>query len=218
MSSKVRKRFLGLEFDRKANVLSLTALVLSVASVCGQIYFFIQGPRVALQPPEQIVFYGDRAVDGKFYLKIAARMAYVNSGQPGFNDAIKRETATLTIGRRSVDFFWKKYSASDFDEKNQFHLNPKGDALPVAINAGGVEAHETSFSPMPIPTYSQQYKANFMEYSEFEKLALDEKELLVALQYVTFGGSKGSCSCKVLINKAFRTYVTNGWIAPICAP
>ncbi|HYH43078.1 MAG TPA: hypothetical protein VD867_13975, partial [Burkholderiales bacterium] len=176
LSRKSSDRFCGLEIDRKTNVISLVAFVLSAASVAGQIYFFLQGPVVALQPPEQIVFFGDRAVDGKTYLKLAARMAYVNTGQPGFNDAIKREQADLRIGSRTLTFYWKKYLASDADG-TIFRANPKGDALPVAVNAGGVEAHETAFSPLPATAVGKDYGANFIEFSKFQQLALEEKQL-----------------------------------------
>ena len=204
-SKTSEKRFLGLEIDRKTNVISLVAFFLSAAGIAGQVYFFLQGPRIALQPPEQAVFFGDRAADGKtIYLKIAGRMAYVNTGQPGFNDAIKREMASVVIGKRTLTFFWKKYIASDSDG-TQFRMNPKGDALPVAINAGSVEAHETAFSSLPVPTDNNEYGINFIEFSEFEKLAINEKEILVTFSYETFSGSKGSAKCKVLVDRAFRT-------------
>jgi len=210
-------RWFGLEIERKTNVLSLVAFVLSAAGIAGQAYFFLQGPRVDLQPPEQVVFYGDRAADGSsVYLKVAAHMAYVNTAQPGFNDAIKRETASVQLGQRGLNFFWKKYTASDADGAI-FRLNPKGDALPVAVNAGSVEAHETSFSPASVSTPKAAYGVNFMPFAEFQKLVETTGQIEVVLAYETFAGTRGSVSCRVIVDEAMRYYVRNGWVAPPCA-
>jgi hypothetical protein len=59
------KRILGLEIDRKTNILSLVAFMLSVLGVAGQVYFFLQGPKIAYQPPEQVAFFGSSSADGK---------------------------------------------------------------------------------------------------------------------------------------------------------
>ena len=210
-------RWFGLEIERKTNVISLVAFVLSAAGIASQAYFFLQGPRVGLQAPEQVVFYGDRAADGSsVYLKIAARMAYVNTGQPGFNDAIKRETASVQIGQRGLNFFWKKYTASDADGAT-FRLNPKGDALPVAVNAGSVEAHETSFSPAPDSTSTPAKGVNFMTFADFQKLVETTGQIDVVLTFETFAGARGSTTCRVVVDPSVRYYVRNGWVAPICA-
>jgi hypothetical protein len=210
------KGIFGLEIDRKTNILSLAAFVLSSAGVAGQIYFFFQGPKVALQPPEQTVFYNLLSADGKTnYLQIASRMAYVNTGQPGFNDAIRKESATLQIGSKTFNFFWQKYVYTDADGA-KFIVNPKGDALPVAINAGAVEAHETSFSPIPKQGSQVSYGANYLKFEEFTKLAVAEEKLIVTLNYETFSGSLGNATCTIIIDTAFRYYIRNGWIAPLC--
>ncbi len=216
LAKKPDRRFFGLEIDRKTNVISLVAFMLSIAGIASQVYFFLQGPRVALQPPEQIVFYGDRSADGKtIYLKLGSRMAYVNTGQPGFNDAIKRETASLSIGPRVINFFWKKYMASD-SEGTQYRQNIKGDALPVAINAGSVEAHETSFSPLPIASKTISANTNYIEFDDFATLSSSVSEINVTLSYETFSGQKGSTTCRVIVDESYRYYINNGWIAPIC--
>lgn len=209
-------KFLGLEIDTKTNLISLVAFLLSVTGIIGQIYFFLQGPRVALQPPEQVVFYSDLSADGATsYVKIAARMAYVNTGQAGFNDAVKKEAATLIVANRPHYFYWKKYISSD-SEGAKFIANKKGDALPVPVNAGSVEAHETSFSPLPNPLDDKRYAENFIEFSKFKEEAGAEKEVTILFSYETFSGGRGEVKCVVPINDAFRSYIQNGWIAPGC--
>jgi hypothetical protein len=211
------KKILGMEIDRKTNVLSLAAFMLSISGIASQIYFFLQGPKVALQPPEQATIFSEPSSDGKSsYIKIAARMAYVNTGQPGFNDAIKREAATLSIGDEQYHFYWKKYVSTDADG-TKFIKNTRGDALPVPINAGSVEAHETAFSPDINQEPNKPYDSNFIQSEAFLKLIEKQKSIVLTVRFETFSGTKGVAKCKIIIDRPLLLAFKNGWAAPGCA-
>ncbi|MCP5252550.1 MAG: hypothetical protein H6939_12720 [Burkholderiales bacterium] len=215
-SQKINKdhvdRIFGLEIDRKTNVLSLAAFLLSVLGVGGQIYFFLRGPIVSLQPIEQITFYSSRYANDIKYLKLAANMVYVNTGFPGYNDAIKKETAVLHLSGKSYTFTWKKYIHSD-SKGSEFIENVVSDAHPVVINAGSVETHETSFSSLS----SANNYGNFIEFNLFQQIAVAENEMLVVINYETFSGKKDFVTCTVSIDDSFRAYIKHEWISPRCA-
>jgi len=208
-------RLVGLEIDRKTDVVSLVAFLLSIMSLITHGWLFLAGPQVALQAPEQMVFYNYTDADQKQYLAIAARMAYVNTAQAGYNDAVKSESATVIVGERRLRFLWSKYTASDADG-HLFKLNPKGDALPVPINAGGVEAHETSFSPLPNPANTAMVGVNYLEFSDFKKLIETVDEIVVILRYETFGGTIGEARCRSIVDSSMRRWLVHGWVAPLC--
>jgi hypothetical protein len=143
-------------------------------------------------------------------------MAYANTGQPGFNDALKLETANIVVGNNTYSFFWHDFIASD-SEGTDLRVKIKGDALPVAINAGSVEAHETAFTPTPVTTGEGQYGKNFITFSNFQKIAVAQTSILVRLNFETFSGSKGAVQCKIMVDRSFRSYINNRWIAPMCS-
>ena len=143
-------------------------------------------------------------------------MAYVNTGQSGFNDAIKKESASIKIGDKQYNFYWHKYVTTDSDGAKFIKL-VKGDALPVPVNAGSVEAHETAFSPDPIQGKEDNYGENFVSYEEFEALAKKQSLIIATFRFETFSGKAGSVQCQIIIDKAFIFYAGNGWIAPGCS-
>lgn len=204
-------RFFHIEIDTKTDIVSLTALILSIAGLLGQVYAFLQGPNVLLQPPEQITFFSSPSADGQTnYLGITVPLAYVNTGQPGFNDAIKKETLSLFFGRKKLDFQWFQYVESNSIGK-KFNLNPKKDAQLVAINAGAVEAHETYFFPV---TPTDDYGKNFIKYTDFEKAIQKENEVQVEINFETFSGIKKELDCHIVLNESFKEYIKNGWVSP----
>lgn len=205
-----------LEIDRKTNLISLIAFLLSIASVASQAYFFFQGPRISLQPPDMVVFYkGEQGVDGRSYLKISSRMTFVNSGQPGFNDAISKEYAVVDLAGKMYLLFWKDFVSTDAVEK-KLVVQKKEDAAPVVVTAGSAVTHETSFTPTYTPLKNDKPGANFLEFAEFEKMAIATAEIRVTLGYETFSGLKGGVRCSLVVDARFKDYLRNGWANPTC--
>lgn len=211
------KTFLGLEIDRKTNVLSFVAFILSVGGIAGQVYFFLQGPRVKLQSPAQVTFFASTlsSDDATNYLKMTSQMAYVNTGQPGFNDAISKEYAVLEMGGKRYRHFWKSFVSSGRTPQG-FAEGRKGDAVPVPVNAGSVESHETSFTPEPVTQRGRNYAENYLEWAQFQQAIGREQHVIVSIYFETFGGNKGHASCKVLVNEALTLALKRGWAAPRC--
>jgi hypothetical protein len=60
-------KFLGIEIERKTDVLAMAAFLISTGSIIGQVALLLRGADVILDGPRQIVlFFGER-LDSKNY-------------------------------------------------------------------------------------------------------------------------------------------------------
>ncbi len=91
-------KLLGIEIDRKTDILALAAFLISVSTIIYTISIFIQGHKVNLIPPETIMLKKETyETDGEPYIAVIATMAYVNSSKGGFNVVIKKEKVSFKI-------------------------------------------------------------------------------------------------------------------------
>ena len=108
-----------------------------------------QGPSVSLFAPEdiQLKFHKDRHNENRLFLRIGARMAYVNTGDQGFNMTVRRETVSFSLGKNEYVQHWQ--SEVQFFDKPDGGLNVKyvAEAGPRPINAGSSLTREIYFFP-----------------------------------------------------------------------
>jgi hypothetical protein len=95
-------RFLGIEVERKTDILALAAFFLSIAGVISQIsvftIFFLRGAVINVFPPEQVLIRAETLESGgPRYVRIGARMAYTNSGAPGYSAILRGERVTISV-------------------------------------------------------------------------------------------------------------------------
>src|SRR5262245_59350604 len=128
-SSRERINLLGIQIERKTDILAFAAFLLSLSSIAYQGASMLRGARVTLLAPRQVTIYlrqfGHESED---YLTFLTSMEYVNSGPPGMNDVVAEESVSFTLAGRSYTHVWHQFvSAVDRKEEGEGSGSPKGD-------------------------------------------------------------------------------------------
>ena len=114
---------LGIEVDKKTDILALAAFLLSIAAIISQVTIFLlvvfRGAVVTLFPPDQVLLKADALErGGKKYVRIGGRMAYTNTGAPGYNAVIKREVVKVDLGSGATfQHKWQNFESFDIVEQ-----------------------------------------------------------------------------------------------------
>lgn len=226
-------KFLGIEIERKTDILALAAFIISISGLLYQITVFVQGPRVHLIPPEQITLtttsYGN---NGNKYITIIANMTYVNSGQEGHNAVIQKEKISFEIGNQTYELVWQ-YFVDVTSEGKRLDRKVIKSAQPFSLNAGSAESHETQFYPRStqrLDTTQGTPDKNFLPLKTFikgfESLLLpgpSQKQEKLKLRFTaeTLNDKRQEVTCVVYLSREDLWRLQDpekGWIAPSCWP
>ncbi|OQZ01483.1 MAG: hypothetical protein B6D35_03305 [Candidatus Brocadia sp. UTAMX2] len=226
-------KFLGIEIERKTDILALAAFIISISGLLYQITVFLQGPRVHLISPEQITLttysYGN---DSNKYVSIIANMTYVNSGQEGHNAVIQKEKVSFEIGSQTYEFAWQKF-VDVTSEENRLDIKFIKSANPFSLSAGSAESHETQFFPRSRSHSDKTQGAsdkNFLPLNTFvrgfESLLLSgqsQKQEKLKLRFTVemVNDKRQEVTCIVYLTREdlWRLQsLKKGWIAPSCWP
>ena len=138
-----------LQVERKTNIISLTAFLLSVVSISYSFFGFLKGSAVDLLPMKQVTLFVEQEANGAETLRIAAPMTYVNTGFSGYDDVIVEEYVEFELGDHTYRHDWQ-YFGSFETENGNFKRVSKGSALPFVINGGSATSKETMFAYHPV--------------------------------------------------------------------
>ncbi|WP_138438963.1 hypothetical protein [Marinobacter alexandrii] len=208
-------RFLGIQIERKTDILALAAFVISIGTLVTQGINLMQGPEVTMQTPRQVMFFEKTYPSGKNYLLVSAQMVYFNQGSPGYHDTMLKEQAEVFVGSRVVRLTGVEYVNTQVEQRTQQLVVKKlTDALPVTIEAGRHAAHETVFAPFPDQTTRDA--DHYVEFADFVDSLKGEATVKVVLRGETFSGERMQVEC-VLATREFAPHLKRkDWSAPSC--
>ena len=206
-------KILGIEIERKTDILALAAFIISIGSLLSQVVLLLRGADITLYKPEQILIKSHEYPDGKSYMRLSATMTYRNSGSPGYNDTIRKEKVFFTINEKKYELNWDDYIDSTAKEK-EIIITKKTDAVPTQVDAGSVVVHETYFAPWPAE--GDDPSANYIEWNDFIEKISSQKSLLFKFHFESFDGKKEEVSCKVVVSEFIKHLKQKGWSAPTC--
>ena len=212
---------IGLLVERKTNLLAAAAFVMALIAAVSQFYYFWVGARVSFFPPEQVVLVMHELPDGRKIFRIGARMAYVNTGRPGYNATLRRESVSFSLGGKTYDYGWQ--SERRFSENDgKLNMHYVAEARPIPIGAGSSVSREIFFAPWPERCRPGQATCNRDGQFIFDTDAILHLGTINTLR-LTFSGmlygetDPMSASCTVDITAAVLTGLTReGWAAPPC--
>lgn len=147
-SKQFRIPFIGTEIGF-SDLLAAAAFILALMSAAVHVIYFARGARVQLFAPDlAVLILEENPVNGERYLRIAARMAYANTGRIGYNDTIHREEVELSFGDENYRQFWQseQHITAANGKLIQKYLNEAG---PFPIVAGSSVSREVYFAPVP---------------------------------------------------------------------
>lgn len=208
-------KILGIEIEKKTDVLAFAAFAISIGSLIAQTANLIKGPDILLESPKQILFKSQKYPDGKEYMRLSAKMVYLNKGSPGYDDITKTEVATLVIGDNSFNLVGQEYIDSTYHD-GQFEVIKLSDADPVQIESGSVITHETYFAPWPNGVDGKTASSNYVSYNDFLSLIKTEEIISVKIKATTYGGDNLETSCRLKTSQFLTHLKLKKWSAPVC--
>ena len=209
-------KFLGIEVERKTDVLAFAAFFISIGSLVTQGANLIQGPDVSLELPRQVLIHGDAYADGFTYTRISTKLVYLNTGSPGYDDVTRLEKASLSFGDRKITLIAQDYIESSVDEndKNKLIIDKKSDADPVQIRSGSVVIHDSYFAPWP--DREGEIDGNYLVFSDFISIIEKLDEIKIEFTTTTFSGDVVAQSCNLIVSEFVQHLKDKGWSAPTC--
>ncbi len=207
-------RIFGIDIERKTDILAFAAFVISIGGLITQTVNLVKGPDVKLEAPKQVLLTSQLYPDGKHYIRIAAKLIYLNKGSPGYDDITKSEEAYFSVNNRRIKLSGQEYIASGVENK-QLVVQKKSDADPVQIKSGSVVVHETYFAPWP--SKGSDVSSNFIEFSEFVNCLRKQPELNIEFVVKTFNcGTINKVNCRLLTKHFVQHLESKKWSAPVC--
>ena len=153
-------------------------------------------------------------------MTLIARMAYVNTGQPGYNGTLRRETVRLRLDTHDYEWVWYRFLSTDA-KGTELQRVDKGEAKPLPVTAGSSESHETEFVPRRVRCQPNQTgcdtNANFLDKEQL--LAALEKQGQLRFTFITeiYGEQSVTVTCTVDVDAGLRLALKEyDWMAASC--
>lgn len=216
----IRIPLFGLEIEKRTDILALAAFTLAILGILFQVYAFLRGFDVRLFHPEQVVIVFDTSTDGRKYMRVNARMSYVNLGQPGYNATIRRERVEFALDGRTYVQNWQAFQSFDL-EQGKLVPHYESEARPFPVPAGNAISHETFFAPHPVQCRSGDAGCkparNYLVANDFVRSLNGVEQLKFKFVAEVFGGDAESVICIVDVDENLILHLaTNDWAAPPC--
>lgn len=215
-------RFLGIEIERKTDILAASAFVISIAGILYQLLGFFERPGIVQFPPEQLLFFSEKSGNG-YYVHAGAQVSYVNKGREGKNAVVKLERMVFDLGDKTYELKWQFFDQFGNNGDQLTHADKPEPALPIVLRAGEAISKETHFAPRTLPVVDQgdlttAYK-NFLPWNDFIAELSKVKELDVRIISELYGLKDQETKVFIRVTPALiKSLKTDGWSAPSCWP
>ena len=222
MSNGLKRIFsLGLEIERKTDIIALAAFFLALGGVLFQTLAYFRGPVIHLFPPDQVVLHAQSyPPDHQQFMTLIARLAYVNTGQLGYNGTLRREAVRLQLESQDYEWTWQRFLSTDA-KGAELQIEDKGEAKPLPVNAGSSESHETKFVPRrrrcPPAQADCDTNANFLTKEQL--LAALEQPGPLRFTFITevYGEPPIAVTCAIDVDAGLRMALKNhDWATGSC--
>jgi hypothetical protein len=209
-------KFLGIEVERKTDILAMAAFLISVGSIVGQVALLLRGAEVAVDGPRQVILFFESTLGSRKYLNAISTQIYVNNGSPGYDDILKSES--LTIGGSGKQIQLESQELVDSTRNgNKLVYRMRKAWKPEKIKAGDFVGNETLFVPYPSEK-DKRRDVNFIDEANFYKFFLSSKLLMVELKAKTYGGQVMTSRCFLKRSDITLGLQEKGWTSLRCVP
>lgn len=214
----------------EASVFALVTFAISMVSLGWQVVNYLQGAKIRIIPPDQIVIGSSKSVDfasrdqGQ-YVHFIVRMSYVNEGATGFNATMRRERIIVKLdGYPPFEQRWYRFVVHDVTGPtgSDLKVDKVSDARAFPVVAGNAETHATVFQPWPRlcepGVLNCDPRESYLPWDKFLDLFAAKRTMEIEVLSEAFGQSKSSSSkCRIEMDEnSFAAMKRNGWGSPIC--
>lgn len=222
---KVLNWLRNFEIERKVNILGLATLAVALMVAIMQVEGCVRGAEVSLYPPDLVgLVLHTNPQDNKEYLRIAARMAYVNSGRAGYNAAVFEEEVDFSFdGGTPYSQRWQSEQQITVDNK-ELSMKYIREAGPFAVAGGSAVSREVYFAPFPIQCRNGtsncegQYR-HFIHYPIALHFLHNSKVMNLTFRSHLVGQRNNvlTSSCQINVGpNMIRTLIDKRWISLPC--
>jgi hypothetical protein len=211
---------LGIEVERKTDILAAAAFVISITGLTYQLYGFFQGPAIIQFPPEQLIFFPEKSGD-RYYVHAGAQMSYVNKAREGKNAVVKLQRMTFDLDGTTYELKWQFFDKFANNGNQLIRSENPEPAAPIVIKAGEAVSKETHFAPRTLPVVNQSDSAtaykNFLPWDQFVSALPKVKEFDVRIISEFYGFGDQETKVFVRITPALiKSLKVDKWSAPSC--
>lgn len=224
------RKLLGIEIEKRTDLVSFVALLLSILTAAGSIFYlsygFLKGAKVDIYQDDQVLITKEDCGrgDGDECLRLGANVAFSNSGQIGYDEVIKRIIIALKFSDES-EYKQEWYEFVTFKNENgQLIKGPKEPAVPLQIRARNALSRDIYFTPFREPDCELQDEVckwhNYLDWNAFLKKLDVGKTIKVTItaEFLNDCMSRKE-SCNIDIDQHLIDRLKNpGWQAPSCWP
>jgi len=207
-------KILGIEIERRTDVLAMAAFLISAGSLIGQLAQIMRGPEVKLDGPRQIALMFKSSADNRRYLNAITNHHYINKGAPGHDDIIKSESLTITIGTRVIKLVGA-YSLTLDDQGSKLVISDKDLWKPDKVEAGNFISRETLYKPRTNSNTANR-RRSFIDKQELIDLLRKNKTIDITLKVETYAGPELVSTCRILSSDVLTSFETKDWSSPVC--
>ncbi len=209
-------KLLGIEIERKTDILAMAAFVISLGSVIGQIAILIRGADVLIDGPRQIVLFFQATAGSRGFLNAITTQVYVNNGSPGFDDILKTETLLFELSEKTISLEAQQLVDSTRNGNKLIIRNAKRWA-PAKIGAKDFLSNESLFVPYPSLVDTERDR-NFVTRDEFLTLLPRSRTLKAKFLATTYGGHALYSTCFMISSDVRMGLRQKGWASLSCIP
>lgn len=213
-------RVLGIEIERRTDILAFAAFLMALGNVVYQAALAFRGPDIHLFPPEQLVILGEQYPSGKRYVRFAAKMSYVNDGSVGYNAAVVGESLHFQLGDTQYEQRWQTFESFQRSPDDPLKLESlkTEDAHPFTLAAGSTVGHETYFAPRKRAFVLEDERAqSYLEWPAFLEQLEKLPEVRFELRAEVHGMAPEHVGCTIRVDDELRDKLEQrGWYAPSC--
>lgn len=214
--------FLNFEVDKKINIISAIALIVSLASIGWQIKGYLKGAQMQFVEPEQVTFFVQPEKNGGKHIEVVTDFTFLNTGDAGYSGIIKGEMVRLKVGGKDCELRWQNFGKWAGDS---FHNDSEVPAHAFAVPGGQPVSYEVDFAPREIwsnqLTAGQDIWGNWIDEDVFiqdlNDMLKNKKKLEVECVAELYSGKEISAVVEINVDQGFIDAITKkGWSAPAC--
>lgn len=207
-------KFLGIEIERKTDILAMAAFLISIGSIVSQVALLLRGAEVGLDGPGQIVLFFGEQMRGERYLNAITTQIYVNRGTPGYDDILRSETLHFQIGNREIQL-QAQYSVQSTRKGDNLVIQNKVPWAPVKIRAGDFVSNEILYVPR-ISMDKAHRNVNFITFRQLIESLQRSKQVKITLEAKTYGGETLTAECFLSSGSALQSLRNSKWFVTEC--
>ncbi len=217
-----KPRIFGFSLSREINVIALIALFLSLSSLGWQAWTLYRGPQVELRIGDRLnlLFESNPTRPGVLFLKVNARLSYVNRGAVGRDAIVTNEILHIFFGERQpYEYRWLHFENLLPDPEDRTAV--ASDATPAhdfIVPGAGVASHQTTFAAFPgAPLDDEDARAVVLAWPAFLRLVLEDASVDFVFTGIEIGGTQHSRRCRITVTEEVVEILdTLGWMTVHC--